>query len=68
MVFNIYVQVSVLQLCQFFSFVVEVKDISGNCADVFGKNGKYTLYLDVRLLIFVIPGIKLNKFLSAREK
>ena len=68
MVFNIYVQVSVLQLCQFFSFVVEVKDISGNCADVFGKNGKYTLYLDVRLLIFVIPGIKLNKFLSARKK
>ena len=68
MVFNIYVQVSVLQLRQFFSFVVEVKDISGNCADVFGKNEKYTLYLDVRLLIFVIPEIKLNKFLSARGK
>lgn len=57
MVFNIYVQVSVLRL-----------PISGNCADVFGKNGKYTLYLDVILLIFVIPGIKLNNFLSAWEK
>ena len=68
MVFNIYVQVSVLQLRQFFSFVVEVQEIYGNCANVFGKNGKYTLYLDVRLLIFVIPGIKLNKFLSAWGK
>ena len=28
-----------------FSFIVEVKEISGNFSDVFGKNGKNTLYL-----------------------
>ena len=35
----------------FFSFDVEVQEISENCAVVFGKNGKYALYLDVRHFI-----------------
>ena len=56
MLFNIYAQVSLLWLCKFFSFVVEVQEISGNCGDVFGKNGKYTLYFDVRHFIeFCFP-------------
>ena len=38
-------------------------------ADVFGKNGKYNLYLDKDMFLnFVILGIKLNKFSSALEE
>ena len=47
MVSKIYAQVSAFACVNFFSLIVEVKEISGNCADVFGKNGKYTLYLDI---------------------
>ena len=57
-----------------FSFIVEVKEISGNFSDVFGKNGKNTLYLHTHthththIYIYVYIGIKLNRFSSALEE
>ena len=68
MVFNIYAQVSVLWLRKFFSFVVEVQEISGNCGYVFCKNEKYTLCFDVRHFIeFCFPRNKI-KFSSVLEE
>ena len=69
MVFEIYAQVLVLWLHQFFQLDVEVQEISENCADVFGKNGKYTLYLDVRHFIeFCYPRNKVKQILKCLRR
>ena len=69
MVFNIYAHVSVLWLRKFFSFVVEVQEISGNCGYVFGKNEKYTLHFDVRHFIeFCFPRNKIKQIFKCLRR
>ena len=53
----------------FFSFDVEVQEISENCAVVFGKNGKYALYLDVRHFIeFCYPRSKVKQIFKCLRR
>ena len=53
----------------FFVFYVEVQEISVNCAVVFGKNGKYTLYLDVRYFIeFCYPRNKIKQIFKCLRR